>query len=65
MTPTLETIMPNPVPPADRKHGNGDRNDNDVAKLDHKLQTRRDKKKAEGRKEAERQSHWDKGTEQP
>ena len=57
--------MPSPVPPADRKHGNGDRNDNDVAKLDHKLQTRRDKKKAEGRKEAERQSHWDRSTEQP
>jgi len=57
--------MPNPVPPADRKHGNGDRNDNDVAKLDHKLQTRRDKKKAEGRKKIERQSHRDMGIEQP
>ena len=57
--------MPNPVPPADRKHGNGDRNDNDVAKLDHKLQTRRDQKKAEARKKVERQSHRDMGIEQP
>ncbi len=57
--------MPNPMPPADRKHGNGDRNDNDVAKLDHKLQTRRDRKKAEARKEVERQSHKDMGIEHP
>jgi len=57
--------MPNPMPPVDRKHGNGDRNDNDVAKLDHKLQTRRDQKKAEGRKKIERQSHRDMGIEQP
>ena len=29
--------MPNPMPPADRKHGSGDRNENDVAQMDKKL----------------------------
>lgn len=57
--------MPNPMPPADRKHGSGDRNENDVAKLDRKLQTRRDEKKAEDTKEVKRESHKDIGIEHP
>lgn len=57
--------MPNPQPPADRKHGNGDRNDNDVAKLDQKLHERRDDKKEKGAKEVKRQSHKDMGIEHP
>ncbi len=57
--------MPNPMPPADRKHGSGDRNENDVAALDEKQQDQRDQKKDEGREEVERQSHEDMGIERP
>ncbi|MGN6329324.1 MAG: hypothetical protein ACTHL5_10325 [Rhodanobacter sp.] len=52
-------------PPADRKHGTGDRNDGDVAKLDEKLQDRRDDKKEKGAGEVKRQSHRDMGIEHP
>jgi hypothetical protein len=52
-------------PPADRKHGTGDRNDGDVAKLDEKLQDRRDDKKEKGAEEVKRQSHRDMGIEHP
>ncbi len=55
--------MPNPMPPADRKHGSGDRNENDVAELDQQQQTARDKKKEQGREEVEQQSHQDMGVE--
>ncbi len=57
--------MPNPQPPEERKHGSGDRNENDVAGLDRKLQTRRDEKKEKGSQEVERQSHKDMGIEHP
>jgi hypothetical protein len=60
-----EPIMPNPQPLADRKHGSGDRNENDVARLDEKLQTRRDEEKARDAKEVTRQSHKDMGIEHP
>jgi hypothetical protein len=52
-------------PPADRKHGTGDRNESDVAKHDEKLQDRRDDKKEEGAREVKRQSHHDMGIEHP
>jgi hypothetical protein len=57
--------MPNPQPPADRKHGSGDRNENDVARLDEKLQARRDEKKEKAAEEVKRQSHKDMGIEHP
>lgn len=57
--------MPNPMPPADRKHGSGDRNENDVARLDKKLQDRRDDKREKGDAEVERQSDRDIGAEHP
>ncbi|MEO7073600.1 MAG: hypothetical protein ABI300_11925 [Rhodanobacter sp.] len=53
--------MPN-MPPADRKHGSGDRNENDVARHDEKLQDRRDKKTEKGEAEVKRQSDRDIGT---
>jgi hypothetical protein len=57
--------MPNPQPPADRKHGSGDRNEKDVARLDRKLQTHRDEKKEKAAQEVKRQSHKDMGIEHP
>lgn len=57
--------MPNPQPPADRRHGSGDRNEKDVARLDRKLQTHRDEKKEKAAQEVKRQSHKDMGIEHP
>ncbi len=57
--------MPNPHPPADRKHGSFDRNEKDVARLDEQLQARRDEKKEKDAQEVKRQSHKDMGIEHP
>jgi hypothetical protein len=57
--------MPNPVPPADRKHGSGDRNERGVAHLDHRLQERRDAEEAKDAREADRESKKDEGIEHP
>ena len=57
--------MPKPMPPADRKHGSGDRNENDVAQMDKKLQDRRDEKREKGNAEVKRQSDRDTGAEHP
>jgi hypothetical protein len=54
-----------PKPPADRKHGSGDRNENDVARMDKKLQDRRDEKRQKGDAEVKRQSDRDIGAEHP
>jgi hypothetical protein len=57
--------MPNPMPPADRKHGTGDRNDSDVARLDHTLQEHRDAKETRDAKEANREAKRDEGFDHP
>lgn len=57
--------MPNPMPPADRKHGTGDRNENHVAKIDHHLQERRDAEEAEDAREADRASKREEGFDHP
>lgn len=57
--------MPNPMPPADRKHGSGDRNERGVAHLDHRLQERRDAEEAKDAREADRESKKDEGIEHP
>jgi hypothetical protein len=57
--------MPNPMPPADRKHGTGDRNDNEVARMDHTLQKHRDAEETRDAKEANRQAKHEEGIEHP
>jgi len=57
--------MPNPMPPADRKHGNGDRNDNDVARMDHTSQEHRDAEETRDAKDADRQAKREEGIEHP
>jgi len=57
--------MPNPQPPADRRHGSSDRNEKDVARLDRKLQTHRDEKKEKAAQAVKRQSQKGMGIEHP
>jgi hypothetical protein len=51
-----------PKPPADRKHGTGDRNDDHVAGIDHHLQEHRDERKEEGAARAREDAEHDTGT---
>ena len=57
--------MPNPMPPADRKHGSGDRNDGDVARVDHKLQEKRDAKESRDASDADREAKREEGFDHP
>jgi len=57
--------MPNPMPPANRKHGTGDRNDDDVARRDHKLQEKRDAEETRDAKEANREAKREEGFNHP
>ncbi|UGB39480.1 hypothetical protein [Frateuria soli] len=57
--------MPNPMPPADRKHGTGDRNDAHVAHVDHKLQEERDARETPGATEADREAKREEGFDHP
>lgn len=52
-----------PKPPAQRKHGSGDRNDQDVARLDRRTQEKRDAEKVRGAKEANRDAKREEGFE--
>ncbi|MGN2243181.1 hypothetical protein ACFWZU_06710 [Frateuria sp. GZRR33] len=53
--------MPNPKPTAQHRHGTGDRNDADVARMDHKLQEKRDAKETRDAKEADREAKREEG----
>ena len=57
--------MPHPMPPADRKHGTGDRNDTEVARHDHGLQEKRDAKESRDEKEADREAKRKEGFDHP
>jgi hypothetical protein len=57
--------MPNPMPPASRKHGTGDRNDNDVARRDHERQQQRDTREARDAREADREATRKEGFDHP
>lgn len=57
--------MPNPMPPANRPHGTGDRNEGDVARVDRALQEHRDAKESRDAEEADRQARRDQGIEHP
>ncbi|MGN2252002.1 hypothetical protein ACFWZ4_01320 [Frateuria sp. GZRe12] len=57
--------MPNPMPPANRPHGTGDRNDNDIARMDRKLQEKRDDKEARDSREADREAKREEGFDHP
>jgi hypothetical protein len=57
--------MPNPMPPSDRKHGSGDRNDNDVARLDRDLQEPRDAERAKEAEQADREAKRKQGFDHP
>jgi hypothetical protein len=48
-------------PVRNKKHGNGDRNDDEVAKLDSHVQEKRDRKLREDEKEVEEESRRDTG----
>ncbi|HEV2540261.1 MAG TPA: hypothetical protein VGU03_11195 [Frateuria sp.] len=50
-----------PKPPAQRKHGTGDRNDKDVARLDRRLQEERNAQQTRDAKEANRDARHDEG----
>ena len=54
-----------PKPPADRKHGTGDRNDDDVAALDKNLQDRRNAEETKDANEADCDANRDIGIEHP
>jgi hypothetical protein len=49
-------------PVRNKKHGNGDRNDNDVAKLDQPGQKERDRNIREGNKDIRQESRRDTGS---
>ncbi|HEV7122120.1 MAG TPA: hypothetical protein VGN24_01680 [Rhodanobacter sp.] len=49
-------------PVRNKKHGNGDRNDDEVAKLDRHVQDERDRKVREDEKEMKKESRRDTGT---
>jgi hypothetical protein len=57
--------MPNPMPPADRKHGTGDRNENDVARGDRALQEKRDSRESRDAREADREAKRGEGFDHP
>jgi len=57
--------MPNPMPPADRKHGTGDRNESEVARTDRKLHERRDEKESREAREADREAKREEGFDHP
>jgi hypothetical protein len=57
--------MPNPMPPADRKHGTGDRNDNSVARKDRELHEKRDARESRDAEEANRAAKRDEGFDHP
>jgi len=57
--------MPNPKPVAQPRHGTGDRNDNDVAQLDHTLQEHRDGEETRDAKEADREAKREEGFDHP
>lgn len=52
-----------PKPPAQRKHGTGDRNDKSVAQLDHRLQEDRNAEEIRDAKEADRDAKHEEGIE--
>lgn len=52
-----------PKPPAQRKHGTGDRNDKAVAYLDHRLQEERNAEEARDAREAGREAKREEGIE--
>lgn len=54
-----------PKPPADRKHGTGDRNDHHVAEVDHHLQEPRDAEEAKDAREADRAAKREEGFDRP
>lgn len=57
--------MPDPMPPADRRHGSGDRNENEVARRDHALQEKRDARQARDAREAGHQARREEGFDHP
>ena len=57
--------MPNPMPPADRKHGSGARNDPDVARQDQRVHEHRDAEEAKDAREAGREAKRREGVEHP
>lgn len=57
--------MPNPKPTAQHRHGTGDRNDADVARMDHKLQEKRDAKETRDAKEADCEAKREEGFDHP
>jgi len=57
--------MPNPKPVAQHRHGTGDRNDNNVARQDHKLQEERNAEETRDAKEANREAKREEGFNHP
>lgn len=60
-----KTPTPTPKPVAQHRHGTGDRNDTNVARLDHTLQEHRDAVETRDAKEANREAKRDEGFDRP
>ena len=57
--------MTHPKPTGQHRHGTGDRNDADVARMDHKLQEKRDAKETHDAEEADREAKRKEGFDRP